>query len=66
MTAGELAIVLAAVLLCIGFAALILVLSRVLDTMYFFAASIARAKGSIQSGLAPIGAGIRNAASIIS
>ena len=33
MTAGELAIVLAAVLLCIGFAALILVLSRVLDTM---------------------------------
>ena len=33
MTAGELAVVLAAVLLCIGFAALILVLSRVLDTM---------------------------------
>jgi hypothetical protein len=33
MTAGELAIVLAAVLCCIGFAALIVVLSRVLDTM---------------------------------
>jgi hypothetical protein len=33
MTAGELAIVLAAVLCCIGFAALIVVLYRVLDTM---------------------------------
>ncbi|MEP7202385.1 MAG: DUF948 domain-containing protein [Ilumatobacteraceae bacterium] len=33
MTAGELAIVLAAVLCCIGFAALVVVLSRVLDTM---------------------------------
>src|SRR3954466_1258018 len=33
--------------------------SRVLDTTYFFAASIVRAKGSIQSGLAPVGAGGR-------
>jgi len=33
MTAGELAVVLAAVLCCIGFAALIVVLVRVLDTM---------------------------------
>ena len=33
MTAGDLAIVLAAVLCCIGFAALIVVLLRVLDTM---------------------------------
>jgi hypothetical protein len=33
MTAGELAIVLAAVLCSIGFAALVVVLSRVLDTM---------------------------------
>jgi hypothetical protein len=39
---------------------------QVLDTTYFFAASIARAKGSIQSGLAPVSAGGRNAASIIS
>jgi hypothetical protein len=41
----------------------------VLDTTYFFAASIVRAKGSIQSGiragLAPIPAGGRKAASII-
>jgi hypothetical protein len=37
----------------------------VLDTTYFFAASIVRAKGSIQSGLAPVGAGRRHAASII-
>src|SRR5437868_9147077 len=44
--------------------------SRVLDTTYFFAASIVRAKGSIQgcihSGLAPVRAGARHAASIIS
>jgi len=33
MTAGELAVVLAAVLCCIGFTALIVVLMRVLDTM---------------------------------
>jgi hypothetical protein len=33
MTAGDLAIVLAALLCCIGFAALIVVLYRVLDTM---------------------------------
>ena len=33
MTAGELAVVLAAVLCCIGFAALIVVLVRVLNTM---------------------------------
>jgi hypothetical protein len=41
----------------------------VLDTTYFFAASIVRAKGSIQSaiqsGLTPV-AGGRHAASIIS
>ena len=33
MTAGELAVVLAAVLCCIGFAALVVVLMRVLDTL---------------------------------
>jgi hypothetical protein len=42
----------------------------VLDTTYFFAASIVRAKGSnqgvIQSGLTPVRAGSRHAASIIS
>jgi hypothetical protein len=37
-----------------------------LDTTYFFAASIVRAKGPIRSGLAPIYAGGRHAASIIS
>jgi len=44
--------------------------SRVLETTYYFAASIVRAKGSIQgciqSGLAPVRAGARHAASIIS
>jgi hypothetical protein len=38
----------------------------VLDTTYFFAASIVRANGSIPSGLAPAGTGHRHAASIIS
>jgi hypothetical protein len=38
----------------------------VLDTTYFLAASIVRAKGSIQSGLAPVRADGRQAASIIS
>jgi hypothetical protein len=36
----------------------------VLDTTYFFAASIVRAKGSVQSGTAPV-RGDRHAASII-
>ncbi len=36
-----------------------------LETTYFFAALIVRAKGSIQSGLAPGGAGARQADSII-
>src|SRR6266851_4770346 len=40
--------------------------SRVLDTTYFFAALIVRAKDSNQSGLAPVGAGGRHADSIIS
>ena len=40
--------------------------SRVLDTTYFFTESIFRTKGSIQSGLAPVRAGDRHAASIIS
>src|ERR1019366_9507712 len=40
--------------------------SRVLDTTYFLAASIVRAKGSIHSDIAPVRAGGRNAASIIS
>ena len=38
----------------------------VLDTTYFCAASTAWAKGSIQSGLAPVGAGGRQADSITS
>ncbi len=40
MTAGELAVVLAAVLCCIGFAALIVVLLRVLDTMQSLRAEV--------------------------
>jgi hypothetical protein len=38
----------------------------VLDTTYFFAASIVRPKGAIQSGIASVRAGGRQADSIIS
>jgi hypothetical protein len=41
MTAGELALVIAAVLCCIGFAALIVVLVRVLDAMKHVRAEVA-------------------------
>src|SRR5574338_929031 len=40
--------------------------SNLRDTTYFFADSIVRAKDSIQDGLAPVCAGGRHAASIIS
>src|SRR5438132_14250724 len=40
--------------------------SRVLDTTYFFAALIVWAKGSIQSGLAPVGSRGRHGESTIS
>jgi hypothetical protein len=38
----------------------------VLDTTYFFAASIVRAKGSVQSGIAAVRVDNRHADSIIS
>jgi hypothetical protein len=38
----------------------------VLDTTYFFAASIVRAKGCVQAGIAPGVIGSRHADSIIS
>ncbi|MFZ4812118.1 MAG: DUF948 domain-containing protein [Ilumatobacteraceae bacterium] len=41
MTAGELAVLLAAVLCCIGFAALVVVLMRVLDTLKALHAEVA-------------------------
>jgi hypothetical protein len=41
MTAGELAVVLAAVLCCLGFAALTLVLAKVLDTLRALRAEVA-------------------------
>jgi hypothetical protein len=37
----------------------------VLDTTYFFAASIVRANGTVHSGWSPVRAGPRHAASII-
>ena len=48
MTAGELAVVMAAVLCCIGFAALIVVLMRVLDAMRDLRAEVARMREETQ------------------
>lgn len=42
MTAGELAVIIAAVLCCIGFAALVVVLLRVLDTLRVLRAEVER------------------------
>ncbi len=39
--------------------------SRVLDTTYFLAASIVRAKGSVHSGISTVRVDSRNASSII-
>ncbi len=48
MTAGELAVVMAAVLCCIGFAALIVVLMRVLDAMRELRAEVGRMREETQ------------------
>ena len=54
MTAGELAVVLAAVLCCIGFTALIVVLLRVLDTMRSLGAEVATLHQEVQPLLAEL------------
>jgi len=58
MTAGELAIVLAAVLCCIGFAALVVVLMRVLDVLR----SLRREVESLRSETRPLLAELRSSA----
>jgi hypothetical protein len=55
MTAGELAIVLAAVLCCIGFAALVVVLMRVLDSL----GTLRREVESLRSETRPLLAELR-------
>jgi hypothetical protein len=54
MTAGELAVVLAAVLCCIGFAALVVVLLRVLDTMKALRAEVASLRAETNPLLADL------------
>ena len=49
MTAGELAVVLAAVLCCIGFAALIVVLMRVLDTLKALRSEVSTLRAAVTS-----------------
>lgn len=56
MTAGELAVLLAAVLCCIGFAALIVVLIRVLDTLRTLREEVA----SLRAETGPLLTDLRN------
>lgn len=61
MTAGELAILMAAVLCCLGFAALVVVLSRVLDTLRSLRAEIVTLRGETKPLLRELNASTREA-----
>ena len=54
MTAGELAVLLAAVLCCIGFAALVVVLMRVLDSLRSLRAEVESLRGETRPLLAEL------------
>lgn len=61
MTAGELAILMAAVLCCLGFAALVVVLSRVLDTLRSLRAEIVTLRAETKPLLRDLNASTREA-----
>jgi hypothetical protein len=61
MTAGELAILMAAVLCCFGFAALVVVLSRVLDTLRSLRAEIVTLRAETKPLLRDLNASTREA-----
>lgn len=61
MTAGELAILLAAVLCCLGFAALVVVLTRVLDTLRSLRAEIINLRAETKPLLRELSASTREA-----
>lgn len=66
MTAGELALVIGAVLCCIGFAALIVVLVRVLDTMRGLRAEVASLRAETTPLLADLRASTDSAKQVVS
>lgn len=66
MTAGELAVLLAAVLCCIGFAALIVVLMRVLDSLTALRREVESLRSETQPLLLELNASTAEAAAAIS
>lgn len=65
MTAGELAVLLAAVLCCIGFAALVVVLMRVLDSLQQLRAEVAHLRAETGPLLADLQRSTASAAAVI-
>jgi hypothetical protein len=65
MTAGELAVLMAAVLCCIGFAALVLVLMRVLDALRSLRAEVATLRAETGPLLAEMQQSTRTASAVV-
>ena len=65
MTAGELAVLLAAVLCCIGFAALVVALLRVLDTLHSLRDEVAHLRAETTPLLAELERSTASAAAVI-
>ena len=65
MSAGELAVVLAAVLCCIGFAALVVVLMRVLDTLRSLRTEVATLRAETGPLLAELQQSTRTATAVV-
>lgn len=65
MTAGELAVLLAAVLCCLGFAALVVVLVRVLDTLGSLRAEVALLRSETQPLLAELRDSTASASAVV-
>lgn len=65
MTAGELAVLLAAVLCCIGFAALVVVLMRVLDSLKSLREEVAHLRAETGPLLAELRSSTESAAAVI-
>ena len=65
MSAGELAVLLAAVLCCIGFAALVVVLMRVLDTLRSLRSEVATLRAETGPLLAELQQSTRTASAVV-
>jgi hypothetical protein len=65
MTAGELAVLLAAVLCCIGFAALVVVLTRVLDALRTLRADVASLRAETGPLLAELQRSTADASAVV-